>query len=319
MHRDRRYRTDLLATLAEAGEWEDYYRRLTLWEFPREARMGWQLAFLRPFAVPRMAEILVEAGHLVHNPLKRAYDTGLIIYELVHDGIDGPRGRQMIRIMNQAHHGRAIDPQDMTYVLCAFIIAPMRYIEQTGWRPVSEHDRRASLEFYTRMGQMMNIKDIPASYAEAEQLYDDYEARMVAPSPSGAILGKNLISVLKERLPAPARPLAELVFTSLLSDPRIARALHLKPPTAPVALVARLGKSAYGRIQAVLPPRTTPIFVPGQEAGSQYPQGYTIDQLGPDSCPQGHTFGDTECHDVGRVADTDPASPTSTTEGADTR
>lgn len=283
MHPDRRARTAQLDDLATQGEWERYYQQLMLWEFPREARMGWQLAFLRPFAVPRMAEILVEAGHLIHNPLKRAYDTGLIIYEIVHDGIDGPRGRKMISVMNRAHHGRDIEPEDMTYVLTAFIVAPIRYIERTGWRSITDNDRRASHEFYSRMGQLMNIKDIPDSYTASAQLFDQYEKQMVAPSPAGSVLGSNLIAVLKDRLPGPAEPIAELVFTTLLDDRAIAAALDLRPPPRILNGLATIACRSYGAIQSRRAPRVRPIFTPGTRAGKQYPEGYSLDDLGPDS------------------------------------
>lgn len=281
MHPERQRRTANLHELAARKHWEDYYRQLMLWEFPREARMGWQLAFLRPFAVPRMARILVQAGHLVHDPLKRAYDTGLIIYELVQDGIDGPRGRQMVAVMNRAHHGRAIEPEDMTYVLCAFIIAPLRYIERTGWRPLTSTDRQASLEFYSRMGRLMKIQHIPATYAEAEALYDDYEATMVAPSEPGAILGANLIKVLKGRLPAPGRPIASAIFTTLLDDRRVTAALGLQQPPGALRHLGHGATRLYGLIQRQRAPRTQPIFTPGMVAGKQYPHGYQLDQLGP--------------------------------------
>ena len=283
MHPDRRDRTANLETLAAAGEWEKYYQQLTLWEFGSESRMGFQLAFLRTFAIPRTAKILVQAGHLVNNPLKRAYDTGLIIYELVADGTDGPRGRQMIALMNRSHRGRGIEPVDMTYVLCSFIVVPLRYIERTGWRELTDNDRRASLEFYAEMGRLMNIDEIPATYTEAENFYDRYESAMVAPSPASALLGRKLIAVLRDRLPVPARPIAELVFTTLLDDRRIAEALSLKVPPRPVRSAMRGAMAIYRKVEANLKPRDRPIFVPGMTAGKQYPSGYRLDDLGPGS------------------------------------
>lgn len=282
MHAKRIVRTELLTDLAGQGEWEQYYQRLMLWEFPREARMGWQLAFLRTFAVPRMAQTLVDAGQLVHSPLKRAYDTGLIIYELVYGGTDSPRGRQMISVMNRAHHGNNIYDEDMTYVLCAFMVTPLRYIERTGWRPLTENDQHASWAFYARLGKLMNIATIPPDYAAAAAFYDRYERAMVSPSPAGYLLGANLIKVLKFRFPAPVRPVAAPLFVLLLADPAIASALGL---TAPPRLLQRLTDRAcavFGAIQRQLPPRTNAIFTPGMATDKQqYPNGYRLSDLGP--------------------------------------
>jgi len=63
-------------------------------EFPSEARMGWQLAFVRTFSSPRMAELLAATGQLTGHTMKRADDTGLMIYEIVHGGFASPRARQ---------------------------------------------------------------------------------------------------------------------------------------------------------------------------------------------------------------------------------
>lgn len=282
MHRERRRRTAELQELGRAEEWEQLYRRLMLWEFPREARMGWQLAFLRPFATPRMAQVLVGAGHLVRNPLKRAYDTGLIIYELVYGGPDSDRGREMLRLMNRAHHGHGISQEDMTYVLTAFIVTPFRYIGHAGWRPLTDLERQAAIEFWRVIGRRMRIEHLPADFAEAERIYDDYEAANVAPSPEGKILGDQLMSVLKYRLPKPGRPIARLVFVSQLADPPVARALGLRPASKPIQWLADSAARAHGLVQRQRPPRTEPIFTPGQKAGSIYPSGYRLEQLGPD-------------------------------------
>ena len=282
MHPKRQARTEALNHLADQDEWEQYYQRLMLWEFPREARMGWQLAFLRTFAVPRMAQTLVDAGQLVDSPLKRAYDTGLIIYELVYGGTDSPRGRQMVSVMNRAHHGQGIVDEDMTYVLCAFMVTPLRYIQRTGWRPLTDNDQHASWAFYARLGKLMNIATIPDNYQAAAAFYDQYEAAMVAPSPAGNLLGTNLIKVLKYRFPAPARPVAAPLFVLLLADPAITEALGL---TAPPQLLQRLTDktcAVFGTISRRLPPRTTGIFTPGMATDKhQYPNGYHLSDLGP--------------------------------------
>lgn len=283
VHPERRRRTRELDALAARCDWEELYRRVMLSEFPRAAQMGWQLAFLRPFAVPRMAQVLVDSGHLVHDPLKRTYDTGLIIYELVHGGCDSPRGRQMISVMNRAHRGHGILGADMTYVLCAFVVAPLRYIDRTGWRRLTAAERHSAVEFYAEMGRRMSIERIPASYAEAETIFDTYEAAQVAPSEAGRVLGANLIMVLAGRLPRAARLIAAPVFATQLGDARIARALGLAWPPRIVHLLAAAVAAARRLTQRHRPPSGVPIFTPGMRAGRAYPNGYDIGDLGPDA------------------------------------
>lgn len=281
MHPDRRRRTADLELLAQAGRWQEVYRRLALYEFGHEIRMGLQLAFLRPFCAPRMAKVLVEAGNLINEPLKRAYDTGLIIYELIANGTDSNTGHRMVSVMNRAHHGRGITDEDMTYVLCAFIVCPLRYVAWTGWRPLTDVDRDAALHFYRDMGRLMNIKTMPETYAEAERILDDYEAANIVPSPEAKLLGDNLIEVLKDRLPGPARPIARQLFSILIDQPQVSRALGYTPLPAPAQTAVRTLGRGYGLIQRQTRPSDRPVFVPGNKAGKAYPHGYTLDQLGP--------------------------------------
>ena len=62
MHPSRTQSMAHLRELARQGRWEELYQRTMLWEFPDDALLGFQLAFYRPFAVPRMAEILTAQG-----------------------------------------------------------------------------------------------------------------------------------------------------------------------------------------------------------------------------------------------------------------
>jgi hypothetical protein len=283
MHPKRQRRTGALTELAHQGDWQTLYQRLTLEEFPYEARMGWQLAFLRPFAVPRMAQTLVDAHQLVAQPRKRAYDTGLIIYEIVYGGFESPRAREMIRLVNRSHHGFTIEAEDMTYVLCSFIVCPVRHISLLGWRPLTAAERDSAVRFFGRLGELMNIQRIPRTYAEAEAFFDEYEAAHVAPSDASRLLTTNLITVLKDMQPAPVRPLATPIFTLLLNDRRIAAALGLRPPRRFTSRIMRGLLKIRGAIKRHRPPSDKVIFTPGKKVREMYPDGYELLDLGPHS------------------------------------
>lgn len=281
MHPERRRRTAALADLARDCQWQSLYQRLTLDEFPYEARMGWQLAFLRPFAVPRMAQTLLNARQLVDQPRKRAYDTGLIIYEIVYGGFESPRAREMVRLINRSHHGHNIADEDMTYVLCCFIVCPIRHIELLGWRPLSEPERDSAAQFFGRLGELMNIANVPANYAQAEVFFDSYEAAYIEPSEPGRILTGNLVRVLRDMQPAVARPLAIPVFTLLLNDARVANALGLRPTRRITRSAVRVLLGCYGVVKRQLPPSHKVVFTPGKVVREMYPQGYELADLGP--------------------------------------
>lgn len=283
MHPERRRREAELAALADQGDWERLYQMLVLQEFPHEARMGWQLAFVRTLAVPRMARLMAGTREMMQHTRKRAYDTGLVIYEIVHAGVDSPVGHRMASLMNRAHRGYPITDEDMTYVLAAFIVSPIRHIARVGWRAPTVAERRAAHSFFARLGALMNIAEIPADYDATEAYFDAYEAANVAWCPEAEALGRRLVHELKTLQPLPLRPLTTRTFTALLDEPRIAAALGLKEPGP----VFRAGVSAAVRVRAAITPlrrpRSESAFTPGQPVAGIYPHGYALDDLGPAS------------------------------------
>lgn len=280
MHPERRRRTEALNGLELEADWQTLYQRLTLEEFPYEARMGWQLAFLRPFAVPRMAQTLVGARQLVDQPRKRAYDTGLIIYEIVYGGFESDRAREMVRLVNRSHHGFEILAEDMTYVLCCFIVCPIRHIELLGWRSLTEPERESAAQFFGRLGELMNIANIPATYAEAERFFDSYEDAHIEPSEAGRMLTGNLLQVLKSMQPRVARSFAVPVFTLLLNDERVAAALGLHPPRRVTRAATRAVLRLYAATKRQQAPSRKVVFTPGKAVREMYPDGYDLADLG---------------------------------------
>ncbi len=278
---ERARRTAELAGLDPAVDWHEIYKRLTLWELPSEARFGFQLAFYRPFAVPRMAAVLRETGHFRRDTTRRAYDTALVIHEIIWGGPDSERGRQMVNLMNKLHDRPDIHAEDMTYILNSLIVVPTRLMDRYGWRVVSEAEREATWRFYDALGERMNIAARPGSYAAAEQQIIDYEARHLAASTAGAELTEAVLVMLRGRLPAPARPLAPQITSSLVGDAAVSRALSLPTPRPWAANVLRLGAAVRKHLQRRQPPPQKPSFWPGRPAGRLYPDGYTLDQLGP--------------------------------------
>ncbi|HWI00207.1 MAG TPA: hypothetical protein VNT27_07735, partial [Propionibacteriaceae bacterium] len=98
LHPERQQRLDHLAALDPETSWLEIYQRTVLWEFPAEARLGFQLAFYRPLAVPHMAAVFYESGHMEHSTVRRAYDTGLVLHEIIYGGVDSERGTKMVRL-----------------------------------------------------------------------------------------------------------------------------------------------------------------------------------------------------------------------------
>jgi hypothetical protein len=279
LHEERRKRLDELAALDPTEDWHEIYKRLTLWELPGEARFGFQLAFYRPFAVPRMAEVLRHTGHFRRDTTRRAYNTALVVHEIIWGGVDSERGQRMVRLINKLHDRPDIYAEDMAYVLNALIVVPTRFMDRYGWRAVTDHERYATWRFYDVLGRHMSIAERPASYEDAEQRLTDYEATHLGASLAGAELTAAVLATLRDRLPLPARPFAAHITSVLVGDPVVSRALSLPPPSRSMDALLWTGAVGRRRVQRLLPPAERPSFWPGRPAGKLYPSGYTLDQL----------------------------------------
>jgi hypothetical protein len=281
MHPARRRRTAELGRLNPDRDWQEIYRRTVLWEFPVEARLGFQLAFYRPLAVPRMARVLAGTGHLKSDTTRRAYDTGIVMHEIIYNGFDSPRARKMVRLMVALHNRPDIYQEDLTYVLNALIVVPTRFMERAGWRPLTDAERTATCLFYRELGNRMGIRSLPETYPQAMRDFDSYEDSQLDASEDGAGLTAATLLALKDRLPRPLRRQAAMVTSALLNDARFCAAVSLPAPRRLAVPLIDLAFGVRKLGQRLSPPPDEPSFTPGQAAGGVYPHGYQLDEIGP--------------------------------------
>ncbi len=262
-------------------DYQKIYQLTAFYDFPRDMRDGLTLAFYRVFAIPCIAELLVKTGEMTGRPAKRSYDTGLVIYELIAAGFDAPRGQEMVKLLGRVHQGLGIAQEDFRYVLCTFMVTPFRWIDIRGWRPLLPAEREASTNFYRELGRRMHIEALPETFADAAAILDDYEKRFAADNEAGRALMASTLLVFRNRLPKLIRPLAAPLLSSYFADTKLTDALGL--PSAPWILSTAI-RLVYALRNAVLrrrPAAKTSWFVPGTPTHDVYPNGYTLDQLGP--------------------------------------
>jgi hypothetical protein len=146
---------------------------------------------------------------------------------------------------------------------------------------VTSEERDATWHFYDQLGQRLHIAQRAASYSNAEHQLREYESKRLAPSSEGARLTAAVLATLRDRIPAPGRPFAGQITSALVGDPTVSRALGLPAPRPALASVLAAAAGLRRLIQRRLPPPVEPSFWPGRPAGTIYPDGYTLDQLGP--------------------------------------
>jgi ER-bound oxygenase mpaB/B'/Rubber oxygenase, catalytic domain len=257
------------------------YRDMVLYTFATEIRAGFFIAYYRNFAIPSIAKTLASRGETAARPMKRSYDTGIVIHELIVNGFDSDRGQKMLDLLRRVHQNVPGSGEDFLYPLMTLLVIPLRWIDAHGWRELTDKERDAALDFYTEMGARMGLEPVPATFAEAAAFMDDYESRNLAASPEGAELLNATAAALAVRLPGPLKSRVTTVIALLMDKPEIVPALGLKPAPAWLRRVFHALLKIRAVITRARPVPTRPSFIPGTSGSSVYPDGYTLDQIGP--------------------------------------
>lgn len=202
-------------------------------------------------------------------------DTGLLMYELIDAGVDSPRGRQVIRMLNNMHRRWPIANDDYLYVLATFIVVPVRFADQYGARATTDVEKEAIAAFYRQVGQLMGIHDLPDGYRAAAEVLDRYEAANAAPSPAGAALLAATTHVAAARLPRPLRSHTAAIIALLLPD-HICAALSLPIPTARARWALRQVMALRRWARHLRPGPPKPVFTAGVSGKTVYPAGYDL-------------------------------------------
>jgi hypothetical protein len=153
-------------------DWEATFRTMVLFDLAADMELGFFLSYYRNFAIPSIAVTLHANGEIQQRPMKRSYDTAIVIYELIAGGLDSDRGREMIALLNHVHRNVPGSKDDFLYVLLTLLVVPIRWSQQHGWRQPTRAELAAASRFFTELGSRMNMVGMPATYTEAEQFFD---------------------------------------------------------------------------------------------------------------------------------------------------
>ena len=149
----RRKYTQQIEFLDPRSEYQEIAYLLTCYEFPWDIERSLEFALFRTYAVPSISRLLSKTGEFTRRPRKRYDDTELILAEILENGFDSQRGQAALRRMNQMHARFPISNSDFLYVLSTFIYEPIRWIDQFGWRALTENERLAIFIYYRELGR----------------------------------------------------------------------------------------------------------------------------------------------------------------------
>jgi hypothetical protein len=181
--------------------------------------------------------------------------------------------------MNQIHGRFAIANEDFLYVLSTFIYEPIRWNARYGWRPMCEPERLGYFHFWRAVGDRMNIRDIPADYAAFEEYNRDYEQRNFRFSEANQRVGAATRELFVTWFPGPLAGAVRSAIYAMLDEPLL-QAFGFPRPSGLMRRLVPASLRWRARLIRYLPPRRRPRLRT-EGAHRTYPEGYTIERLGP--------------------------------------
>ncbi len=275
-----------IAELDPETDFEEISRIISYYEFPWDVQQSLSFALFRTYAVPSIGRLLYDTDQFTGDTQKRHDDTALVLESVLDEGMESQKGRSAVRRMNQMHGSYDISNDDMRYVLATFVVIPQRWIRDYGWRKGVEAEKIAAVRYYQRLGRLMGIKDIPADFAEFEELLDTYEDEHFAYDDKSRAVADATLNLLVSFYPRIFAKGTNL-FSRALMDDHLLKAFGYKKPPRPVVWLSRASLRMRGRIVRFMPPRRKPLHAVDLKRIKSYPGGYIIERLGtfPESMP----------------------------------
>ncbi|MDQ1633798.1 MAG: hypothetical protein QOJ32_607 [Frankiaceae bacterium] len=279
------------ASLDPEADAEQIYRIIAAYEFPWDLNQSLGFALFRTYAVPSIGRLLFETGEFTERTQKRYDDTGLLLDAVAEHGLGSDVGRSAIRRINRMHGMYDISDADLRYVLCTFVVVPIRWLDRFGWRKLTENEKVASANYYRELGRLMGIKDIPVTHQEFAASLDAYEREHFAFDEGGRAVADATLDLMTTFPPNDRAP-RQLIrrFSYALMDEPLLDAFHYPRPSAVERAVAAGAIKARSAVVRRMKPRTEPFSVRDLPSIRSYPDGYDVEQLGTfaPGCPVPH-------------------------------
>ncbi len=271
--------TDRISTLDPVKDHQEIVFLLNCHTFYWDIERALEFALFRSYAVPSISQLLSKTREFKKRPRKRYDDTELIMSEILENGYDSNRARRAFSRMNSMHNRRNISNNDLLYVLTTFIYTPIYWIEQYGWRKMTEGEKIAWFLFFKEIGRRMNIKNIPEDYDSFEKFHHQYELDNFKFSNTSQEIGKYTSDLflgfyLPKYLFFVGRP-----FIPCFMDNALIAAMGFHPPSKILRIMVKGLMRFRANILKLFPERKLPHLQTKIKRPS-YPEGYKIEELG---------------------------------------
>jgi len=244
---------------------ERIYHFMACYEFPWECFYGINFAFYRTFSSPTISGLYYKTGTIEKTTEKRVNDTDILMHAWVDYGVDSKVGSESWKHLNKIHSsfaGKHFN-RDFVYVLCCFIADTIRFIEVFGYRKLTQEEQEGLFKFWIKVGDRMNLTDMPKTLKESIKLVDDYvDSDAYSYSTDG---GKALVEAITSLLSRwywfVPRPLIYEGATALLhviGGKTFVKKLGLAPAKSWMLNLVYAGAYARKIVMVFFPPRYQP-------------------------------------------------------------
>jgi len=252
---------------------------MTAYEFPWDIIRSMEIALMSTFCSPSISGLLHRTGEYRNHGQKRYDDTALLMAEFMEYGYDSDRGRRAIAHMNKMHALYKIPNDDYLFVLATFVLHPIQWIDEFGWRKITDNESQAIFYFFKEVGERMDLQNIPVSLIDLQKFFDEYVAKNFEFHNTNHALGNATVNILKGWLPFFAKPFVLPVLKCMLDD-NMLKVLGYSPASSWLKALLRTGLKLRAISLRLITFNKYPFFVTEKHTRT-YPNGYEIEQLGP--------------------------------------
>jgi len=263
----------------EKDAWE-IVRLTVFYEFPWDFNRALEVALYKTFAVPSIAKILHNTKQFENHSQKRYDDTDLILSEIIENGLQG-RGLQAIERLNFIHSNYKITNEDYLYVLSTFIFDTGNWINKYGYRKLSSHEELAGFYVWKQIGEQMNIKNIPTTITAFKNYHDDFEKEYFVYSKANVKVAQATEDLMLSWYMPKFMFNAARPFLHAVMEPHVLKAFNFREPGESMRELATKTLRARSFAESLVP-RTKPYIRSRDHKHKFYPNGYTMNDLGPE-------------------------------------
>jgi hypothetical protein len=252
------------------------------YEFPWDFNRALELALYKTFAVPSISGILHGSKEFERNTQKRYDDTDLLLSEIIENGLTpGGRGMQALERINWMHSNYNITNEDYLYVLGTFIFETGNWINRYGYRQLTSNEELAGYYVWKEIGEKMDIRNIPDTITDFRAFYDAYEATHFVYSESNYKVARATEDLLLSWYVPKFMFESVRPFLHAVMEPHLLKAFNYKEPGPAARAMVTAALRARSYAESLLP-KTKPYIRTRDHKHLYYPDGYKMEDLGPD-------------------------------------